>query len=71
MIDTLVVASRLEQAGIGHEQAVAIASAIARTGAELATKGTMEAALAAMKLQMILANIGIASLLFGALMLFG
>ena len=70
MIDTLEVTSRLEQAGIGHEQAVAIASAIARTDAEPVTKGAMEAALATAKYQIILANTGIASLLFGALMLF-
>ncbi len=66
MIDTLEVTNRLEQPGIGHEQAVAIA----RTDAELVTKGTMEAALTTAKYQIILANSGIASLLFGAPMLF-
>ena len=44
--------------------------AIARTDAELVTKGTMEAALTTAKYQIILANSGIASLLFGAPMLF-
>ena len=69
-LDTLDIVQRLEDAGMDHAQATAIAGVLRADTSDLVTRDALDAALANAKYQLMLSQVAIAGALFAAIKLF-